>query len=184
MRHIRNTIKALRTIFSKPSHVALGIGVSTTVFVIANLLPNHELVAYVLGSHTPLTAKVKILGGLLLYFRYNGSITGQILFILISFFSGINVALAAYYFKTKIHQDRAAGIGAIGIIGGLFGVGCGACGSVLLTSVIGIGASTQITGILPLAGLEFSIIALAILIFSTLYIGDKITSPPVCKIKM
>ena len=69
-----------------------------------------------------------------------------------------------------------------GIIAGFIGVGCAACGSVILSSIFGIGATAGFIGFLPLKGQEFSLLAVGILGFSNFMISKKILDPAICKI--
>jgi len=58
---------------------------------------------------------------------------------------------------------------------GILGVGCGACGSVILSSIIGLSASWTLIGVLPLHGAEFSMLAVVMLAYSILSLSRKLS---------
>lgn len=181
--YLFSTLKSLRLVFSRPSQILIAIFAAGLILFIANILPNYQFVSYVVGASSyDLVAKIKIIFSLSEYFRLNETITAQVLLLLTSFLAGVNISLASYYFKRKIAADRLAGIGFLGIAGSFFGVGCSSCGSVLLSSFIGIGASTQLIKFLPLRGAEISILSMLLLMTSIVYISERIQNPNVCRI--
>ena len=61
-------------------------------------------------------------------------------------------------------------------------VRCASCGSVILSTFLGVGATAAFTGFLPFGGQEFSILAIIILAASLYVTGKKIADPLVCGI--
>lgn len=175
-------ITAFKTVFRHPLYIFLALFFAFIIFAFANFLPNLSFAGYIIGGDLDFSYKVKILWGMLGYFRTNSTLTAQIMLVSVALLAGIDIALAVFYAKRKIVTDRAAGFGMLGIVGGFFGIGCSACGSVVLSSIIGVGASGQLVGILPLKGLEFSILSLGILLASILYLAKKIVDPMTCRI--
>jgi len=106
----------------------------------------------------------------------------QALLFFTAILSGINISLFVFYFKRRVGMQRSAGVGFLGIAGGFLGVGCSACGSVVLSSIIGIGASSQFVATLPLEGYEFSLLSIGLLVFANLYLAKKIADPMTCSI--
>lgn len=176
-------IKAFKSVFSHPTYILLAAFGAFVIFAIANFLPNFEFARYIIGGDLAFSYKVSVLWGMLGYFRNNSGLASQIMIISVAILAGIDIALAIFYTKRKIVTDRAAGFGMLGIVGGFFGIGCSACGSVVLSSIVGVGASGQLVGILPLHGLEFSIISLIILLASIFYLAKHIVNPMTCRIE-
>lgn len=116
-------------------------------------------------------------------FVTNFTLVSQIMIILVSLLVGINVALLTFYFKKRRALQRSAGTSALGVFIGIFGVGCSACGSVLLSSIFGISTSFAIISFLPLGGLEFGLIGILLISFSIYNIAKKIQSPAICKVE-
>lgn len=90
-----------------------------------------------------------------------------------------------YFLKNKIKEEKRRVGGASGIVGlvsGVIGVGCAACGSFLITSLSLVGATGLLT-FLPLEGGEFGIIGIALLGYAVYQLAQKIINPLICNIK-
>lgn len=59
---------------------------------------------------------------------------------------------------------------------GLLGIGCDACGLVILSSIFGLSATAGFIGILSLAGLEFGLLGIIILTISIYLVAKKSVS--------
>lgn len=94
---------------------------------------------------------------------------------IIAFLTGINVALIVYYIRSRSLLFRKSGAGFLGAFAGIIGVGCASCGSVLLSSIMGLSASTTLIGALPLRGTEFSLLAVALLVYSIYALSRKVS---------
>lgn len=82
---------------------------------------------------------------------------------------------------TSIKQSGVA-LGFFGILSGILGVGCAACGSFLIVTLItwsGVGA---LVAALPLKGGEFGVISIILLLISLYQTAKQIEDPLVCKI--
>ena len=95
---------------------------------------------------------------------------------------GINISLITYYIRVEKREFNNAGTRAslFGIVSGTLGVGCAACGSIILSSIIGTAAGASLIGFLPLKGDEFRIIGIVLLVTSTYFLAKQITKPAVC----
>ncbi len=107
----------------------------------------------------------------------------QLFAMLTALLVGLNITMLIYYLRRQIRTLSAAGSSIAGIAVSILGVGCSACGSVILSSLIGFTAATQVLTFLPLQGKEFSLLAIGILVVSTYWIIHKIMTPGVCRIK-
>ena len=74
----------------------------------------------------------------------------------------------------------AAGAGSLGILSGIFGLGCAACNSLVLMSFLGVVGAAGIIPFLPLKGGEFGILAVFLLGMATYFAAKQISKPPVC----
>ncbi|HQU09423.1 MAG TPA: hypothetical protein PLV25_05630, partial [Opitutales bacterium] len=72
--------------------------------------------------------------------------------------------------------------GFLGIASGVLGMGCAACGSFLLTSLLSLFGASWLLSYLPLAGGEFGILGVILLAVSLYMTAKKIQNPAVCKI--
>jgi len=111
-------------------------------------------------------------------------VIGSVLLVLISLLFALNLVLLVFYIrkiKSILKGNRrihAVGIG--GLVSGLLGIGCAACGSVVLTSILSsIGASGLLL-LLPLHGSEFGILGVLLLCMSIYVLVRRIQQPLVC----
>lgn len=170
---------ALRKAFAAPSgYVAATLGTLFVVLLTASLA-NLKLLRFTFHeSEFPIGLKlrtaVEVLWNGRLVFHHEG---GWVALPLAALF-GLNAALVFHYMRDQVRINHAAGASVAGIVIGLLGVGCAACGSVLIASVLGIGAVAA----LPFHGKEFAWIGLAVTAYATLNIAEKIADPGACKI--
>lgn len=175
---------SLRVMLKKPTYIFLILAVSLIIFLISIWLPSKDLVEFIFTSqYLTIGEKLKFLGSLLGVIKTNFSLAARIFVIILSLLGGINIALFTFYLKRRITLQWSAGVGLLGIIGGLLGVGCASCGSVILTSLIGFSATAGLIGILPFDGLEFAIVGVGILYFSIYLLSKKINDPLLCKVE-
>jgi len=175
-------IHSFKEVFSHALYIKIALVVSILVLLITIWLPNFQFLKFTVSTNAfDVVEKAKIIMYSLGAFVTNFTLVSRTFAVIIAVLMGINIAFLVYYFKKRIGTQKAAGTSVAGITSGLLGVGCSACGSVVLSSIFGVSAATGFIGILPLKGLEFSILSVAILGASTYYIAVKIQSPLVCK---
>ncbi|ERH06686.1 MAG: hypothetical protein J07HN4v3_02309 [Halonotius sp. J07HN4] len=85
---------------------------------------------------------------------------------------GANLALVTYHFRE--HDLSAAGSGGslLGVALGVLGAGCAACGSAILLGVLSVFGASGLVLLLPLGGLELSLLAVIALVLSTYWVAD------------
>ncbi|MSU45481.1 MAG: hypothetical protein EXS47_02535 [Candidatus Zambryskibacteria bacterium] len=177
-------IQALQKVYGKMSYVILTVVVSLAVFTIFVWLPNIRLIVDVFTStDVSFVSKVKLPVSLL------GSITTNFTFLsatytlLIAILFGIYISITTYFLKHRIKEvgQSGVGVGFLGFMSGILGVGCAACGSFILTSVILFGGAGVLT-FLPLGGSEFGIVGVMLIAIAIYMTAKKIKDPLVCKI--
>lgn len=90
------------------------------------------------------------------------------------------VTLTSYVKQYKLSKSSISGIG--GSLLGFLGIGCAACGSIILTPLLGLIGATSVIALLPLGGEEFIYIGILVLFFSIRSLIRKMSKPVVCKI--
>lgn len=174
-------LKSLWSVFRKPSYAILAIVVTGLVLLVSIWLQNRVFLAYLLTSELfSWAVKIKIFWTSLGTFKTSFTIGNQIVIICLAILSGINLSLLIFYFKTKAKTLKLAGASGLGLGLGLLGVGCGACGSIILSSLFGLTATAGFIGFLPLNGLEFDLAGIIILFISIYLLAKKISQPEVC----
>jgi len=170
-------------VFRHPAYVTLSMGVALLVFTFAVLLPNFPLLSQVIPSQSiSLDNKISLIFSLFESIQTNFTTLSATYTILISVLFGINVSLFTYFIRKQKEVIKATnavtGIG--GLISGLFGIGCAACGTFILTWVLGLVGATSTISLLPLGGEEFGILGVILLLYSTYIILKKMGESTVC----
>ncbi|MFA6307283.1 MAG: hypothetical protein WCS88_01155 [Patescibacteria group bacterium] len=169
--------KSFKDVFKKPSYVILFFIIALAFFLASFLIARYQLLAAFSGL-----IKIKMFWFLLRDPQSTFTSSSLILVIILSFLSAINIVMMIFYVKRRISLEKNTGVGLMGMILGFLGVGCASCGSLVLSSIFGLAATTSFIGILPFGGLEFGILGVFMLLFSTYLIAKKIQNPLLCKI--
>lgn len=175
-------IRSLREVFGKFSYLVIALAGGLAAFTFAVWLPNFSLIAHTLGnSSVPLHIKVQLLTGLFLSITTNFGAFSASYTIAIAILFGIDLAMIIYLVK----RSRALGQGEItasvgGVISGIFGVGCAACGSFVATSILSLVGAGGAVALLPFKGGEFGLLSIILLASSIFLVARKIAAPPIC----
>ncbi len=153
------------------------------VIALAALLPNLNLLDFILREPAFdarlkfMTAARVVWNGHLIFLHEGGWLT-----LIMAGLFGLDAALIAHYMGRQVRLNRMAGASAVGVMIGLLGVGCASCGSVFLTSLLGVGATVGALSWLPLHGQEFTWLGIVVVTGSIFGIAKKITEPEACAI--
>jgi hypothetical protein len=174
----------LGAVLKKPQSLLLTIGVAWVIFTGAIWLPNLSLILTVLGSAAPLVNKLNFLGTLYLSIGTNFTLVSATYTLLIALLFGLQIALFVYYIqKTKTNRPSLRGVsgaGLGGLIAGIFGIGCAACGTFILTAVLSLIGAGGLLAFLPFGGEEFGFLGVALLLYSIWLLLKKLEAPNVC----
>lgn len=184
MKNIRSAWRSLYSeVLCKPLNLILALILAAFVFAFSVWLPNLELIRTIAASdRLDAVGKLSFLWHSLGAIGTNFSLLSATLVVLISILFGLNIALTISYFRKRITEQKAGGTSVAGMLAGLIGIGCASCGSVVLSTIFGVGATAAFTGFLPLGGQEFSVLGVAILLGSLYITGKKLADPLICKI--
>jgi len=151
------------------------------------LLPNFSLLATVFGSASvSLSAKlwffVTLHGTLFTSFTwFTGTYT-----VMIALLLGVNVSLLWFYIARSRRLRRSdrtltfTGIG--GFVSGVFGIGCAACGTIILTGVLKLLGIAWILTYLPLHGAEFGVLGVLLLSLTVYTLAKRISDLVTCPV--
>lgn len=176
---------ALFLVFTRPLYAFLTVVVALAIFFASIALPIRLQLSFFLPLQPTFWSKpyfflVYPFKALPLNFTGSAIVTTATIALLF----GISTGLLVYYFRSRAALYRGTGVSMVGMMSGLLGIGCTACGSVLLSSFLGFSATTAFLGWLPLRGLEFSLLAIFMLLLSIYLVSKKIANPANCKIKI
>ena len=178
-------VTSLHTVFSKPGYSVATLVISVGVFVSGILIPHYQLLQTVLGNPVlSLLEKSTFVVSLLGAIETNFTLVSALVLLLTSVLFSINVVMLLYYIR-RVRGGSVVVTGATslgGLVSSLFGIGCAACGSLIATSVLATFGAGGLIMLLPLHGVEFGFIGIALLLYSISLIEKKINAPLVCDI--
>ena len=171
-------------VFSKPKYIALSITTFIFVISLAIWLPNLNFLQHIVISDTfSSSQKIGIISSIFGSLQTNFTPLSRVVTLTVVFLFSINISLFVYFILRAAKLSKEAGISTSGFILGMIGVGCASCGSVILSSFLGVAATAGFIGILPLKGQEFGILSIFLLIVSIYFLSKKIKDPLVCNAK-
>lgn len=178
---------AIQKVFHKKKYWAIAFVSSILFLLLAIFLSLGRFTFDVITSSIyDSTTKFRLIILSLGNFGTNFLLRSQISLLLISSLIGINLSVLWYILSEvppKSVQNKTGISGILGIIAGLFGVGCAACGSVLIIALFGTTATGAVLGVLPLRGFEFTLVSIVLLVVSLFGLAKQVVKPPVCMIK-
>lgn len=171
----------LKEILGNAWYWLLGIFMFGAVLLFAIWLPNLTFLRHVAVSPDyALAQKVSLFFASLSALSTNFSTLSRTVTIIVAVLFAVNTVLTVFYFRRRAALQREAGLSVAGGLAGFLGIGCAACGSVILTSIFGIGATAAALNALPLRGQEFGLLSIAVLGASILLTVKKIDRQLVC----
>jgi len=168
----------------------LAIVVGIAVFVLTTWLPNLGLVGQIaLSDYIPLSEKAKILTSLVGSITTNFTVFSALLTIAIAILFGANAAMSLYYLRTRSRlsghfEGSATATSVGGLVSGLFGVGCAACGAFVLSPVLTFLGLSGMIALLPFGGEEFGALGALMLGVSAALTARQIGSGNPCPIEV
>ena len=177
-------LASFKQVFSRITYVIIAGVVSAAAFTFAVWLPNFGLIREVVfNSNVSIAGKANLLFSLFGSIQTNFSVVSAGYTIAIAVLFGINMALLAYYIRSR--QTTIPGSGAAfsigGLVSGIFGIGCAACGTFILSSLLGVFGAAWVLAFLPLGGEEFGLLGVGLLLYSSYAVSKNIVKPAVCE---
>ena len=184
MADFRARFQAAAAALKTPKALAVAACASLFAMTAALWVANASLIDFTIRS--PLFVfgeKVSIVASSLLasFSIFDRAVLAETVVMVLLF--GVNAALSAQYVGRRFRFGRSLGLSVVGAVVGMLGIGCAACGSVILASVLGIGATAGILQKLPLGGLEFGLLGIGIMLASIDHVAGRLADPDACKIR-
>lgn len=176
-------MRNLANIFRNPLYVLLTCGAGFFVFASTVLLPNRALLLSLwTDSSVSLADKLAVPVSILGSIATNFSPLSAIYTVSIAVLVGINMSLIAYLLRNGGVVWAGSSAGVAGIFSGILGIGCAACGSLILTAILGTALGASLIAVLPLKGGEFGILGVILLGTATYLLAKQIIKPLVCEV--
>lgn len=180
---LRNLRVAFGRVFTHPAYIVLAGVLATLAFLLAVWFPNFRLLGeIILDPDAPLAAALGIALSLLGGIGTNFSLLAAGYTIAIAVLFGLAIAMIVYLAKQRriAAARRSIAIGSGAMASGVLGIGCAACGSLILGVVLpSLGAAGALAA-LPLQGEEFGILSVALLVVSLLLVSNHIAESTAC----
>ena len=174
----------LKLVFKNRNYVILALLMSLVFWLIVAVLSQYSwLKLIVTASWLSFFTKISLFFSALFNDILNFTTVDYVVYIAMALLAGINMAVVIYNTKNYLKTRKMAGIGVGAMILGILGVGCASCGSVLLTSIIGVSSVASTIHVLPLKGMEINLLVILILVLSIYLSAKQINKNFTCKIK-
>lgn len=178
---MNDLIKSLRAVLKNKDSRRILIGSSLLFFLAVILTEKATALSSVLTQNFTASQKITLLFTYVFDLRSSFTLGTLTLITAGSILGGINLALAYIYFKTHSKAVASSGLySGAGFFFALLGVGCAACGTALLSTILGFLGLSFILGFLPYQGLEIGYLGLLILGLATMSLSKKVVGPKVC----
>jgi|FLOH01.1.fsa_nt_gi hypothetical protein len=181
---IKLAYQGLKIVFKNKKYISLAIILAVIFYAITNWIHNSEQI-FQIASISSLTIGLKLQIIIKSLFMISNNFLNWwsfALMILVVIFFGLNISLLVYHYRQRWSMTKQAGTSLIGMVISFFGVGCAACGSVLLTILFGYSFAAALITFLPAHGAEFIILALILLLYSTYSLSRKVVGQIDCLI--
>jgi hypothetical protein len=164
--------RTVRLVLGIPSYAAIAFVLAALALTVFSLSQNLSVVGFALSGTVSAEAAIGIVLDQfpVLGPRYD-PLTGTML-LLIAGMVGVNLAMVTYHVRVHGLSAESTGGSTLGIILGLLGAGCAACGSAILAGLLSLVGAVGLGTLLPFEGLEFSALAVVALLLSTYWLAD------------
>lgn len=179
---MKEVLYALRLVLTRKDTIIVIIS-SSLVFLFLLLVSQNGVAAAQVFSFEVLSVskRIALFFGTLFDIANAFTVSTFILATLGSLLSGINLSLAYYYMKTRGEMLVKSGLySGLGLLFALFGIGCAACGTALLSLVLSFFGFSAMLSLLPYQGQEVGYIGLIFLLIATFFLAKKVSAPNVC----
>ena len=165
--------RTLRLVLSIPAYAVFALFAAWLSLTLFALSQNLALTAdLIVGGSLPLADRLVLVVEQYPFVGTTYGVVDGIALLVVVTLVGSNLALVAYHVRE--HDLSAAGSGGslLGVALGVLGAGCAACGSAILLGVLSLFGASGLVVLLPLGGLELSLLAVIALLLSTYWLAD------------
>jgi len=176
---------AFRTVFKDRFYVVMTSVIAVILFIVSAWLSNLKLIFTVFSvTEATFTDKINVLIGLAGSIGTNFTLFAASYTAIIAILFAINVSMLAFFMKrNKEFGGQSGAVSLGGLTSGVFGVGCAACGTLVVGPLLAFFGAAGIVYYLPFDGQEFGVLSIFILSLSIYLIAKKIAKPAVCMAK-
>jgi hypothetical protein len=164
--------RTLRLVLGIPGYAVFALVTAVAALSVFVFSQNVSFVSFVVTAPYAVGTRVSILLELYPFVGTSyGPVTGLTL-VAVSALTGVNISFVTYHLREHGLAVEQSGGSAVGVVLGLFGAGCAACGSAILAGLFSLVGAAGLLTVLPLEGLEFSLLAVVVLVLSMYWLAD------------
>lgn len=165
--------RTVRLVLGHPTYALLAIVVGILAAIGMSVTGNLRFVLRVLLSgNLGIGFKFEFLVAMLPFVGPQFDALHGIAIYAIAALTGTNVAMLAYHLIEHEISLESSGGSAAGVVFGTLGAGCAACGPGILAGIVGLVGGTSLLTALPFEGLEFSMLAVVVLVLSMYWLAS------------
>lgn len=179
MKHLTESLSLIFT--RKDSRLVIILSTLALLFILLAAQNGKSSLAVLGFAALPLLDRITLT--LSTFFDFTSTFTAGTLLVALlgSLLGGINLSLAYTYMKLRGEVIVKSGLySGVGLIIAFIGIGCAACGTALLSVVLGMFGFSAMLNIFPYQGQELGYIGLIILILAAYFLSKKVAAPTVC----
>lgn len=172
-------LETLQFVFSKPFYIFLAASLSIFLFLFFLFVINIPLFLTAFRLVSDITLVPKIFSNIIQTILEVSGPLALYSYTAVTILAGINLSLLVFKYRVaKTPDKRSPLVGFGGIFGGALAAGCPSC-SISILSLVGVAGGLAV---LPLKGVEFSMLGGLALLFSIYYISKSIRYCKACQI--
>ena len=167
------SVRTVRLVNTSPGYAVLSLVagvVGLNLFVVSQ---NIDLfLNVVVSGNLPLNARLSVLVGLYPIIGTAFTLMESVVLLAVAVLFGVNLSMLTYQLRENRVSVRDGSGSVAGMVLGVLGAGCAACGTAVLAGVLSLVGAAGVTTLLPLEGMEFSLLALVLLVLSVYWLAD------------
>jgi hypothetical protein len=167
------------------SYGLLGALLSASVYLAGLLLPNWSNVTLIIQT-SGWASGLEMAFSIVLAPQFTYTSVALLGLIIAALLSASNIILLAVYIRIRqsvrstATATTIAPVGLLGLFASFIGLGCAACGGVVLLTLLKLLGATFLLTYLPLHGNEFVLLGIGLLGWSNWYLYKKVFAPKTC----
>lgn len=170
---LRVAVRTARLVLAGPLYALIALLVAVVGLTLLVVSQNLMLVGdLIIGGELGFFDRLVLLSEL---YPFVGTIYGpadSAAILTVAALMGVNLAMVSYHLREHEITAAESGGSVAGVVLGALGAGCAACGSAILLGVLSVFGASGLVLLLPLGGLEITLLAVVALLLSTYWLAD------------
>ncbi|GEM_PF-2107015 len=178
---IQTYFNALKRVFSTGTYNLVGILIAVLFFLLFLGVSQITIIGEVASIESTFFEKISLMWTILYTSFTQMSGGGMVYLILLSLLAGLQGTLLVFIIRQRASASGALSRGIWGMILGMVGIGCSACGSVLFVTILSLFIGTgNALALFTQWGLVIGIGGIGVLLYAISYTLRVIEKPAVC----